>query len=112
MRCRSAPIRITGDYITPRVCNRSTKPITRSKYCLNGGDPVICADTDGQDRTSTRLNSSHLGISSAGSCTSRPLHFPYTTLFRSVCNRSTKPITRSKYCLTGGDPVICADTDG
>src|SRR5262245_53348640 len=34
------------------------------------------------DRKSTRLNSSHLGISYAAP--PRPLLFPYTTLFRSV----------------------------
>src|SRR5438045_3249353 len=48
--------------------------------------PVPSARTRSPDRKSTRLNSSHLGISYAVFCSRlpSPTLFPYTTLFRSL----------------------------
>src|SRR5436853_87425 len=57
---------------------------------------------DAEDRKSTRLNSSHLGISYAVFCLSRrpprATLFPYTTLFRSAASRTAIRQKRGSRC--------------
>src|SRR5438045_65525 len=65
-----------------------------------------------RDRKSTRLNSSHLGISYAVFCT-RPLRttlFPYTTLFRSRAE-AVDSLVAQGICDTGDQWPLRADHD-
>src|ERR1035438_4295510 len=83
----SFPTRRSSDLcaVEPSVPGCSAA-IRRSGY----PEPRICHAK--ADRKSTRLNSSHLGISYAVFCLlrrpPRSTLFPYTTLFRSVCSRT------------------------
>src|ERR1035441_5010761 len=73
---RSSDLAIVG---IPNFCNLNA----RMQIFFLGRVPV----TEGLDRKSTRLNSSHLGTSYAVFClpglARRSTLFPYTTLFRS-----------------------------
>src|SRR5262245_41166853 len=85
----------------PIVLSRKSTVATRVPGRSRSASPACPS----RDRKSTRLNSSHLGISYAVFCPplSRPLS-PYTTLFRSARPRTARDGTRAAGVPTRGAP--------
>src|ERR1035438_396220 len=80
--------------------DQSARPVPTRRFDGKWQTTVSCEPARG-DRKSTRLNSSHLGISYAVFCLMRApprsTLFSYTTLFRSPQDQSARPVPTRRF---------------